>query len=141
MLTDGRTDGRADGRTENRTPISHPATSRCDKKYLSRCASHLALWKNCLNKVISVSIQFSAKRTIIIAPDKRGYPQNIFLISPQNICCGYSLEVPLQGTSNEYPQHMFLWRNKKNISTFPLIKVPYLQLCARKDALTDFLKC
>ena len=26
MLTDGRT-----GRTENRTPISHPATSRCDK--------------------------------------------------------------------------------------------------------------
>ena len=34
------------------------------------------------------------------------------------ICCGYSLEVPWQGTSNEYPQHMFLWRNKKNIRTF-----------------------
>ena len=31
MLTDGLTDGRTDGRTENRTPISHPATSRCDK--------------------------------------------------------------------------------------------------------------
>ena len=28
---DGRMDGRTDGRTENRTPISHPATSRCDK--------------------------------------------------------------------------------------------------------------
>ena len=28
---DGLTDGRTDGRTENRTPISHPATSRCDK--------------------------------------------------------------------------------------------------------------
>ena len=28
---DRRTDGRTDGRTENRTPISHPATSRCDK--------------------------------------------------------------------------------------------------------------
>ena len=26
-------DRRTDGRTENRTPISHPATSRCDKKY------------------------------------------------------------------------------------------------------------
>ena len=25
-----------------------------------------------------------------------------FLISPQNICCGYRLEVPLRGTSNEY---------------------------------------
>ena len=28
---DRRTDGLTDGRTENRTPISHPATSRCDK--------------------------------------------------------------------------------------------------------------
>ena len=27
----------------------------------------------------------------------------------------YSLEVPYWGTSNEYPQHMFLWTNKKNI--------------------------
>ena len=26
-----RQNGRMDGRTENRTPISHPATSRCDK--------------------------------------------------------------------------------------------------------------
>ena len=32
--TDGLTDGRTDGRTENRTPISHPATSRCDKKQM-----------------------------------------------------------------------------------------------------------
>ena len=28
-------DRRTDGRTENRTPISHPATSRCDKKAIS----------------------------------------------------------------------------------------------------------
>ena len=34
----------------------------------------------------------------------------------------YSLEAPCQGTSNEYPQHMFLWRNKKNINTFELKK-------------------
>ena len=27
----------------------------------------------------------------------------------------YSLEVPHRGTSNEYAQHMFSWRNKKNI--------------------------
>ena len=26
----------------------------------------------------------------------------------KNICCGYSLEVPWQGTSNEYPQHVFM---------------------------------
>ena len=37
-----------------------------------------------------------------IGVDKSGYRVNIFLIPPQkNICCGYSLEVPWQGTSNE----------------------------------------
>ena len=30
-----------------------------------------------------------------------------FLFFPENICCGYSLEAPFQGTSNEYPQHTF----------------------------------
>ena len=39
----------------------------------------------------------------------------IFLyISAQNIDCGYSLEPPRRGGSNEYPQSMFLSRNKKN---------------------------
>ena len=28
--------------------------------------------------------------------------------------CGYSLEPPHRGVSNEYPQSMFLSRNKKN---------------------------
>ena len=32
---------------------------------------------------------------------------SIFLISAQNIDCGYSLEVPRRGGSNEYPQFMF----------------------------------
>ena len=60
------------------------------------------------------------KKIIIkfIATDKRGYPHNIFLNSPQNICCRYSLEAPRWGTSNEYPQNMFSWRNKKDISIF-----------------------
>ena len=37
-----------------------------------------------------------------------------FHISAQNIDCGYLLEPPWQGGSNEYPQSMFLSRNKKN---------------------------
>ena len=37
-----------------------------------------------------------------------------FPISAQNIDCGYSLEPPRRGGSNEYPQYMFLSRNKKN---------------------------
>ena len=39
---------------------------------------------------------------------------NIFLISAQNIDCGYSLEPPRRGGYNEYAQSMFLRRNKKN---------------------------
>ena len=39
---------------------------------------------------------------------------DIFHISAQNIDFGYSLEPPRRGGSNEYPQSMFLSRNKKN---------------------------
>ena len=39
---------------------------------------------------------------------------DIFHISAQNIDCGYSLEPPRRGGSNEYPQSMCLSRNKKN---------------------------
>ena len=33
---------------------------------------------------------------------------DVFHISAQNIDCGYLLELPCQGGSNEYPQSMFL---------------------------------
>ena len=39
---------------------------------------------------------------------------DIFHISAENIDYGYSLEPPRRGGSNEYPQSMFLSRNKKN---------------------------
>ena len=64
-----------------------------------------------------------------IATDKRGIQIIFFLFLDENICCGYSLEAPHQGASNEYPQHMFLLRNKKDISIFQMKKVPYLLLC------------
>ena len=38
----------------------------------------------------------------------------IFLIFAQNVDCGYTLEPPRRGGSNEYPQSMFLSKNKKN---------------------------
>ena len=53
-----------------------------------------------------------------ILPPKNGnfYKKysDIFNISAQNIDCGYSLDLPRRGGSNEYPQSMFLSRNKKN---------------------------
>ena len=43
---------------------------------------------------------------------------DIFHISAQNIDFRYSLEPPRGGGSNEYPQSMFLSRNKK-INVYP----------------------
>ena len=37
-----------------------------------------------------------------------------FLVSAQNIDCGYSLELPRRGGSNEYPTICVLSRNKEN---------------------------
>ena len=52
----------------------------------------------------------------IFPPKKKISDKNsdIFNISAPNIDCGYSLEPPHRGGSNEYPQFMFLSRNKKN---------------------------
>ena len=52
----------------------------------------------------------------------------LFLFLDENIHCGYLLEVPQLGASNEYPQYMFTSRNKKIIDTFRMKKAPYLEL-------------
>ena len=39
---------------------------------------------------------------------------DIFHVSAQNIDCGYSLEPPQRGGSNEYPQSMFSAEIRKN---------------------------
>ena len=48
-----------------------------------------------------------------------------FLFLDENICCGYSLEAPCRGASNEYPQHMFSLTNKKNIMWIPPLICSY----------------
>ena len=68
---------------------------------------------------------------------------DIFRISAQNIYCGYSIEPPRRGGSNEYPQSMFLSRNNKN-NVYPCkpqfyyIKVGFkgvkiIEVCFRDD--------
>ena len=44
----------------------------------------------------------------------------IFLIFAQNIDCGYTLEPPRRGGSNEYVQSMFWSKNKKKL-VYPCI--------------------
>ena len=48
---------------------------------------------------------------------------DIFLIFAQNINCWYTLEPPRRGGSNEYPQSMFLSRNKYTTLRTPVF--PY----------------
>ena len=53
---------------------------------------------------------------VFIGLDKSGYQVNFFLFLHKNIGCGYSLEVPHRGASNEFDQHMNLRRNRKNMA-------------------------
>ena len=53
-------------------------------------------------------------------PKTKNFPiknTNIFHISAQIIDCGYSLEPPRRGGSNEYPQSIFLSKSKKIMYT------------------------
>ena len=72
---------------------------------------------------LSISLREHAYSNILkISPQKTENLQiknsHIFHISAQNIDCGYSLEPPRRGGSNEYPHSMFLSRNKK-INVYP----------------------
>ena len=64
------------------------------------------LWKHAYSNILKISPPKTANFQI--------KNSGIFLIFAQNIDCGYSLELPQRGGSNEYPQSMFLSRNKKN---------------------------
>ena len=72
----------------------------------------MMLWR------VAVSLRKHAYSNIlkILQPIKENFQIkffDIFHISAQNIDCGYSLEPPRRGSSNEYPQSMFLSRNRK----------------------------
>ena len=56
----------------------------------------------------------------ILQPKKENFQiktSDIFHISAQNIDCGYSLEMPQQGSSNEYPKSMFFSKIRKIMYT------------------------
>ena len=66
----------------------------------------VSLWKHAYSNIYKIlppkTEKFQIKKS------------DTFHISAQNIDCRYSLEPPHRGESNEYPQAMFLSRNKKN---------------------------
>ena len=73
----------------------------------------LILWRIITKTLL---FKYSEKLTTKKKKKKKNQIKNsdIFQISAQSIDCGYSLEPPRRGGSNEYPQSMFLSRNKIN---------------------------
>ena len=63
----------------------------------------LDLWSIKMKQIDKMALKSQPKST------------DIFLISPRKHMLWYSLEAPRGGASNEYSQHMFSCRNKKNI--------------------------
>ena len=70
--------------------------------------------KTCLYKYMYIG-NFTTKKT----QDFSDKISDIFHISAQNIDCGYSLEPPHRGGSNEYPQPLF-WAEIRKIMYAPV---------------------
>ena len=83
-------------------------------EYVSTQNFHWAKWYTNVLHYENMPIQIYRKFHLQKMKIFRKKNSDIFHISAQNIDCGYPLEPPLRGGSNEYPQSMFLSRNKKN---------------------------
>ena len=75
--------------------------------------------KGCSHMLLFISLQklaYVINRDCLSLKNENFQQKNfdIFLIFAQNIDCGYTLEPPRRGGSNEYPQSMFWSKNKKN---------------------------
>ena len=83
----------------------------------------LKIYTSATDEALSVETRYHYENTTIqiywkiLPPKTESFQMKIlifFHISAQNIDCGYLLKAPRRCGSNEYPQSMFLSRNKKN---------------------------
>ena len=76
------------------------------------------LWHHSVLRICKTFRKHAYSNILKVLPLKSGIfsdkNSDIFHVSVQNKDCGYSLEPPRRGGSYEYPQSMFLSRNKKN---------------------------
>ena len=76
--------------------------------------SEILLWiSQQFSKIYPLRKHAYSKILKISSPKTENFRINVFHISAQNMDCGYSLEPPRRGGSNEYPQSMFFSTNKK----------------------------
>ena len=96
--------------THTHSPTPYPLATQSNLLRLSRCFHGGTFFIK--SSVVFNSLRKHAYSNIKkISPPKTENFQiknsDIFHISAQNIDCGYSLEPPRRGGSNEYPQSMF----------------------------------
>ena len=96
---------------------------------INKSQTLLPLWnndivwcQNCWSHFHLTHVKCNITKTLLFKYVENFTPQNWkfsdkklwYFISAQNLDCGYSLEPPHRGGSNEYLQSIFLSRNKKN---------------------------
>ena len=101
---------------------------QCDAFLFAYGGSDLFLQRHCETRADHCSFELLL---VLTALDQTLFFTTIivifFLILPLKHTLWYALEAPHRGASNEYPQHMFSRRNKKNI--FPISPLIKLFLC------------
>ena len=103
--------------------------------YIEPCYKEVVVYMVCLVPLWQFyqSAQFAIQAAFITAVYKKEDQINIFLFFHENMCCGYSLEVPLQCASNETHNIIIFWWDIKKkiymISFWLKKKVPYPELC------------
>ena len=94
------------------------------KRYTTNNTTHGNSVLLCITKtsLIKYTEKFTSKKWKF--SDKNS---DFFLISAQNIDCGYSLEPPRRGGSNKYPQSMF-WAEIRKIMYTPVNPIYYIKV-------------
>ena len=90
--------------------LSGQQTYCCHTVALCQYKSQLKWFCNWMRNLISLRKHACSNILIILPPKNENFQiksYDIFHISAQNIDCGYSLEPPHRGGSNEYPQSIF----------------------------------
>ena len=77
------------------------------------------MYFNCIIHYENLPMQYTEILKVVKNENFHSKIFDIFLIFAQNIDCGYTLEPPRPGGSNEDPQSMFWSKNKKNRYTPP----------------------
>ena len=97
--------------------MAYSSIYRLDKREIKTNITKICLFEHTENILPQKKKKKKKKNEIFQKKKKKKKIWYFFYISAPNIDCGYSLEPPRQGGSNEYPQSMFFSGNKKIIYT------------------------